>query len=52
MMFQEAMNKYSDSDSGSQVSVEDFASLYPIFHIDVPKHKDELKLGHAEVTVG
>ena len=52
MMFQEAMHKYSDTDSGSQVSVEDFASLYPIFHIDVSKHKDELKLGHAEVTLG
>ena len=52
MMFQEAMHKYSDTDSGSQISVEDFASLYPIFHIDVSKHKDELKLGHVEVTLG
>ena len=51
MMFQEAMHKYSDTDSGSQLSVEDFASLYPIFHIDVSKHEDHLKLGHVDIEV-
>ena len=29
MMFQEAISKYNDTDSGSQVSVEDYSSLFP-----------------------
>ena len=29
MLFQEVVKKYLDADSGSQVSVKDFASLYP-----------------------
>ena len=43
MMLQEAVQKYADVNSGSQVSVEDFASLYPIFHFDVSRHKDKLR---------
>ena len=35
MLFQEAVKKYSDTDSGSQVSVEDLAEIYPITHVDV-----------------
>ena len=40
--FLEAGLKYSDVDSGSQVSYSEFKSLYPIFHIDVSKHEDNL----------
>ena len=29
IMFQEAISKYNDTNSGSQVSVEDYASLFP-----------------------
>ena len=43
MMLQEAVQKYADVNSGSQVSVEDFASLYPIFHFDVSRHKEKLR---------
>ena len=51
MMLQEAMNKYMETDSGSQVSVEDFASLYPIFHIDVSKHHEKLKMGSVDIDL-
>ena len=40
MMFQEAVQKYDDTDSGSQVSAKAFASIYSIFHFDVSKHKE------------
>ena len=39
MMFQEAISKYNDTDSGSQVSVENYASLFPIFAFNVSHHK-------------
>ena len=41
--FQEAVKKYSDADSGSQVTVEDFAKFYPIIHADMSKHREKLK---------
>ena len=44
MLFQKAANKYSDTDSGSQVSVEEFAELYPIIHVERSKHKKRLKM--------
>jgi len=50
-MFQEAVQKYADVDSGSQVSVEDFASLYPIYHFDVSKHMDGLKNSAADIEL-
>ena len=31
MMFQDGISKYIDTDSGSQVSVEEYASPFPIF---------------------
>ena len=37
MMFMEAVNKYQDTDTGSQISAEDWANLYPIHHFDVSK---------------
>jgi len=40
--FLEAGLKYSDVDSGSQVSYSEFKSLYPIFHFDVSKHEENL----------
>lgn len=49
MMFQEAVQKYADTDSGSQVSIEDFASLYTIFHFDVSKHREKLRNSSADI---
>ena len=43
MMFQEAISKYNDNDSGSQVSVEDNASLFPIYAFNVSHHKERLR---------
>lgn len=51
MMLQEAMNKYQDTDTGSQLSVEEFASLYPIIHIDVSKHPERLKDSPADIEL-
>ena len=41
MMFMDAVNKYQDADTGSQITTEDFATIYPIFHVDVSKHHSE-----------
>ena len=49
--FQEAMNKYQDTDSGSQLSVEEFVNLYPIIHIDVSKHSERLKDSPADIEL-
>ena len=43
MSFLEAVNKYQDTDTGAQISAEDWASLYSIIHCDVSKHSDRLK---------
>ena len=51
MMFQEAISKYNDTDSGSQVSVEDYASLFPIFAFNVSHHKERLRGGSADVEI-
>ena len=51
MMFQKAVSKYNDSDSGSQVSVEDYASLFPIFAFNVSHHKEELRDGSADIEI-
>ena len=51
MLFQKAVKKYSDTESKSQVYVEDFASLYPIIHVDVSKHSERLKMGTADHEV-
>ncbi|XP_065193174.1 uncharacterized protein LOC135824369 [Sycon ciliatum] len=51
MLFQEAIQKYADTDSGSQVSVEDFASLYTIIHVDVSKHKEKLRNSSADIEL-
>ena len=52
MMFQEAISKYNDADSGSQVSVEDYASLFPIFAFNVSHHKERLRGGSADIEIG
>ena len=51
MMFQEAISKYNDTDSGSQVSVEDYASLFPIFAFNVSHHKERLRGGSADIEI-
>ena len=50
-MLQEAMSKYQDTDTGSQLSVEEFPSLYPIIHIDVSKHPERLKDSPADIEL-
>jgi len=40
--FLEAGLKYSDVDSGSQVSYTEYKSLYPIFHFDVSKREQNI----------
>ena len=51
MMFLEAVNKYQDTDTGCQLSAEDWASLYPIHHFDVSKHSERLKKSMADIEV-
>ena len=51
MMFQEAVQKYADVDSGSQLSAEDYASLYPIMHFDVSKHREKLRNSAADIEI-
>ena len=48
-LLQEAVKKYSDTDSGSQMSVKDFAALYPIIHVDVSKHRERVKMGTTDL---
>ena len=51
MSFLEAVNKYQDSDTGCQLSAEDWASLYPIHHFDISKHNDRLKNSSAYIQI-
>ena len=51
MLFQEAVSEYFDTDSGSQLPVGDFASLYPIIHVDVSKHRDKMRMGTSDIEV-
>ena len=51
MMLLDAVHKYQDTDTGTQINIEDFASLYPIFHIDVSKHSDRLKDAPADLEL-
>lgn len=51
MMFQDAAMKYSDPDTGSQVSLGDFASLFPIYHFDVSHHADVLRKKEANIRI-
>ena len=51
MMFQEAISKYNNTDSGSQVSVEDYASLFPIIAFNVGHHKEKLRGSSADIEI-
>ena len=51
MSFLDAVNKYQDTDTGCQLSAEDWASLYPIHHFDVSKHSDRLKNSSADIEI-
>jgi len=51
MSFLDAVNKYQDTDTGCQLSAEDWASLYPIHHFDVSKHNDRLKNSSADIEI-
>ena len=52
VMFQEAISKiYNDTDSGSQVSVKNYASLFPIFAFNVNHHKVRLRGGSTDIEI-
>lgn len=51
MMFLEAVNKYQNTDTGTQISAEEFANLYPIIHFDVSKHSERLMTGSVDISV-
>jgi len=51
MSFLDAVNKYQDFDTGCQILVEDWASLYFIHHFDVRKHYDRLKNSSADIEI-
>ena len=51
MMFQEPISKYNDTHSGSQVSVKDYASLFPIFAFNVSHHKERLRGGSTDIEI-
>ena len=45
------MNTYQDTDTGCQLSAEDWASLYPIHHFDISKHSERLKSSSADIEI-
>ena len=51
MNFLEAVNKYQDTDTGCQLSAEDWASVYPIHHFDISKHSERLKSSSADIEI-
>jgi len=51
MSFLDAVNKCQDSDTGCQISVEDWASVYSIHHFDVSKHNDRLKNSSVNIEI-
>jgi len=51
MSFLDALNKYQGSDTGCQISVEDWASLYSIHYFDASKHNDRLKNSSADIEI-
>ena len=51
MSFLEGVNKYQDSNTGCQLSAEDWTSLYPIHRFDVSKHNDRLKNSSADIKI-
>ncbi len=48
-MFLEAANKYQNTNTGTQISAEEFATLYPVFHFDVSKHSERLMTGSVDI---
>ena len=51
MSFLEGVNKYQDSNTGCQLSAEDWASLYSIHRFDLSKHNDRLKNSSADIEI-
>ena len=51
MMFRVSISKYNDTDSGSQVSAEDYSSLFPIFAFNVSHNKERLCDGFADIEI-
>ncbi len=51
MYLMEAMQKYQNADSGSQISIEEFRSLYPIFYFDISKHSERVVGSTADIEV-
>ena len=51
MLFRKAVKKYSDTDSGSQLSDEEIVLLYQITHVDVSNHREKLKMGTSDLVI-
>ena len=51
MAFQSAVGKYSDTDSGSQISIADFKNLYPIIHFNTSKRDDLVNIHEAKIKL-
>jgi len=51
MSFLDAVNNYQDSDTGCQISVKDWASLYSIHYFDTSKHNDRFKNSSADIEI-
>ena len=50
-MLQEPVGKHNDTDSGSPVYVEDYASPFPVFAFNVSHHKERLLGGSANIEI-
>ena len=51
MYLLDAMQKYQDVEDGSQISAEEFRTLYPIFHFDVSKHNERAVDSTADIEI-
>jgi hypothetical protein len=51
MYLLDAMQKYQDVEDGTQISAEEFRTLYPIFHFDVSKHHERVVDSTADIEI-
>lgn len=51
MYLLDAMQKYQDVEDGTQISAEEFRTLYPIFHFDVSKHSERAVDSTADIEI-
>jgi len=51
MYLLDSMQKYQDVGDGSQISLEEFRTLYPIFYFDVSKHSERAVDSTADIEI-